>query len=235
MTLQRLRIRYRKTAAADGIQPGQLARNWVKAFTAAGMPAAQPDGARRPRLELGPALPQGAVGEREPLDVWLEERAEPCGVCERLRGHLPDGIEPHVVEEIGDRLPSLGASVRSATYRVLLPTTAVDAPGLQAAIDDLMGRSTLHWVEVRGERVRGVDLRAQVLALGLLPPEPEAASGSIALRMRLVANQDQTGRPATVLAALGVEAGPLTFIREDVEVGRPLIAIGAWRSKGRFQ
>ena len=182
------------------------------------------------RIELGPALPQGATGEREPLDVWLAERVAPCEVSERLAAHLPPGIEMLGAEEIGDRLPSLGSSVRTAAYRVVLPPNAGDLARLRAGCEQLLARDTLRWVEVRGERVREVDLRHQVMELSVA----SSPDGTVEVSMRLVLGQDQAGRPTSVLAALGVEGDPVALVRTDVEVARPQVAVRAWRTMGRF-
>ncbi|MFA7296374.1 MAG: DUF2344 domain-containing protein, partial [Dehalococcoidia bacterium] len=92
--VQRLRIRYRLTREAADVRPGDLGKLWAGAFAAAGITLARPEGAKRARIELGPALPQGATGEREPLDAWIEGRVEPCEVPQRLSAHLPAGIAP---------------------------------------------------------------------------------------------------------------------------------------------
>lgn len=225
--LQRLRIRYRITAEA-AVRPGDLGKVWASAFTSAGITLARPEGAKRARIELGPALPQGATGDREPLDVWIDGRVEPCAVQSRIGGHLPAGIELVEVEEIGDRLPSLGASLRSGSYRVTLAPD-VDIGALEARVDALLALDALRWVEVRGERVREVDLRSQVLDLAATDSDEGPC-----VKMRLVLEQERMGRPATVLAALGVEDAPRALIRTDVEVARPQIALRAWRTRGRF-
>lgn len=225
--LQRLRIRYRMTAEAD-VRPGDLGKVWMGALASGGVTLARPEGAKRARLEVGPALPQGATGEREPLDIWVDGRVEPCELPARIAGHLPAGLVPVEVEEVGDRLPSLGASLRSATYRVALPTDT-DVAALRERVAALLALDALRWVEVRGERVREVDLRAQVLALDVI----DGADGPC-IEMRLVLEQERMGRPASVLAALGVEGASHVLVRTDVEVTRPCIALRAWRRVGRF-
>lgn len=227
--MQRLRIRYCLTREAAEVRPGDLGKLWANAFAAAGIALARPEGAKRARIELGPALPQGATGEREPVDVWIDSRVEPCEVSQRLGGHLPAGIVPVAVEEIGDRLPSLGASLRSASYRVALPAS-IDLAALRERVLALLALEALRWVEVRGERVREVDLRAQVLDLAV--SEDEAGPG---LEMRLVLEQERAGRPTSVLAALDIEGVPSSLVRTDVEVAQPLVALRAWRAVGRFR
>ena len=229
MPLQRLRIWYRKTDAAAEIQPGEIGRTWVAAIEAAGLEIARPEGSKRVRIELGPALPQGVCGDREPLDVWLAEPADLESVCERLRVHVPAGLEAIAAEELGDRLPSLGASLRAATYRALLPSDACDLDTLVARCHALLAAASIPWTEVRGERVRDINLRSFVLDL-----QPESTPRGIELVLRLVLAQDRVGRPASVLAALGIDGPPLALVRECVEVDRPLVALHAWRTVGRF-
>ena len=229
MPLQRLRIWYRKTDAAADIQPGELGRTWVAALEAAGLEIARPEGSKRVRFELGPALPQGVSGDREPLDVWLAEPVDVESVCARLSADAPAGIEPVGAEELGDRLPSLGASLRAATYRALLPEASCELDTLRARCRALLTAESVPWTEVRGERVREIDLRSFVLDL-----QPEATSRGVELCMRLVLAQDRVGRPASVLAALGIAEPPLALVRECVEVDRPLVALHAWRTVGRF-
>lgn len=227
--VQRLRIRYRLTSEAAEVRPGDLGKLWAGAFASAGIVLARPEGAKRARIELGPALPQGATGEREPLDAWIEGRVEPCEVSGRIAGHLPGGIAVVEVDEIGDHLPSLGSSLRSASYRVELPMS-VDAAALRERVRALLVLDTLRWVEVRGERVREVDLRAQVLDLA----GGEEADGPC-VEMRLVLEQERAGRPTSVLAALGIEDAPRALVRTDTEVARPQVALRAWRAVGRFR
>src|SRR5947209_4937040 len=124
MPSQRLRIAYGNRAS--GTRPGGLRHVWLDAFARAGLSLAHPAGSRRVRMELGPPLPEGASGERELLDVWLEPSTAPQGVLARLAEVLPTGLEPLDAEEIGERLPSLQASLRAAQYVVTFDAAAVD-------------------------------------------------------------------------------------------------------------
>jgi hypothetical protein len=101
---------------------------------------------------------------------------------------------------------------------------------LRARARSLLALDTLRWVEVRGERVREVDLRAQLLDL-TVGAHPDATC----VEMSLVLEQERAGRPASILAALGVEVQPLTLVRTDIEVARPQLALRAWRTVGRFR
>jgi len=225
-----MRITYQHTPECV-VQQGTLARAWSDAFEAAGLRLERPEGSRRPRVELAPALPQGARGEREVFDAWLaDDSPGPDEVCRRLATAAPPGLVPLAAIEIGERLPSLGASVRSAGFRVDFAPGAVDANSLAARVGALLASATLEVDEVRGERVRRIDLRAQIRELKVVRDEQRA----VRLEMRLVAEHERVGRPSTVLVALGCGDSPHTLVRTDVEVEVPRVAIRAWRERGRF-
>lgn len=227
--MSRLRITYRQGPEC-AVLPGALARAWSAAFEAAGLSLERPTGSRRPRVETGPALPAGATGEREVLDAWLADgTAAPADVCARLAAAAPPGLVPLAAEAIGERLPSLSASLRAATYRAKFAAGAVDLAVLRERVAWLLAQPALEVEERRGERVRHVDLRALVLALAVTE-----GPGDVCVEMRLVLTQERTGRPSTVLGALGLGDAPHTLVRTAVEVVTPRVALRAWRARGRF-
>jgi radical SAM-linked protein len=230
MTNQRLRITYRKIAAARELTSGRLTRAWVEAFECAGIPLSRPEGSKRARIEMGPPLPQDATGEAELVDVFLAHPIPAAEVLARIRPVLPPGIEPLHAEEVGERLPSLHASMRAARYRVVLDAAEVDAAALQARVDALLALDTLDWEELRGERLRRFDLRALIYELDVRE-EP----GAVVIEARLALSQERTARPVSVLAALDVGAAPIDLVRTAIEIERPQIALRAWRERGRFE
>lgn len=225
---QRLRLTYRNAGCADS-RPGNLSRLWADAFQAAGMPLARPEGAKRTRIELGPPLPQGATGEAELLDVLLAAPVDAEGAVTRLASALPPGLEARGAEEIGERLPSLGASVRAARYRA---TFAVGcAPDdLEGRVAALLALPALEWEERRGERLRRFDLRALIYHLDVALED-----GRPCLKMRVALSADRSARPVSVLSALGLEQAGARLVRTAIEVERPQVALRAWRERGRFE
>lgn len=228
-TRQRLRITYRNRAAASQRASGGLARTWIDAFEAAGLQLARPEGSRRARIELGAPLPQGATGDAEVLDALLSCRVEPTTVVAALADVLPAGLEPVRAEEIGEHLPSLQASTTAATYRVTFDSGDIDTGAASAHIEALMAAETCDREELRGERLRRFDLRPLIVDIRLREDGPR-----VHLEMKLALTQAGAGRPGSVLSALGIEATPRSLVRIAVEVSRPLIAIRAWRERGRF-
>lgn len=231
ITRQRLRVTYRRRGEACALTSGELSRVWTEACVAARLPLVPPGGGRH-RIELGPPLPPDASGQRELLDLWLAGQVEPEASCAALCAALPADLAPVAVEDIGERLPSLSASLRWAEYEVAVPASAV--PALRERIEAFLSLRELPWEESRGERTRRIDLRAAVLALEL-----EAADAALQarLRLRVTLEPGRGARPASVLAALGAEglALPGTLVRTAIEAARPRVALRAWRARGRFE
>ena len=224
----RIRLTYR-SAASEGPPPGNLARSWSEAFEAAGLALARPEGSRRVRIELGPPLPAGVAGEAELLDAWLAEPVAVESVCARLASEAPPGVVPVAAEELGERLPSLSMPLRSARYRCCWPAGAAEPSLLREQVATFMAHPALEWEEHRGERVRRFDLRAMVRELDV-----DEGDDGVCLHARVVLTHDRTMRPASLLAAIGIEAPPASIVRVAVEAERPRVALRAWRERGRF-
>ena len=135
-------------------------------------------------------------------------------------------------------LPSLAMLLRSARYRVCWPADAVRAVTLRDRVSTFLAHSSLDWEEHRGERVRRIDLRAMVRGLEVEEPAAEeggvAVDGTTCLRLHVVLTHDRTMRPASLLAALDIEALPVSVVRTAIEVDHPRVALRAWRERGRF-
>ena len=233
--MQRLRITYRKYGPAQYVAHLDVMRTWERALRRARLPLAYTQGfSPHARIALAAPLPVGTVGERELLDVWMSEPVAPAEASERLAAALPPGIEVVDLEEVGERLPSLQSAVRAARYEIAFDASAVDVDRLREAVQRLLALETLDWEEARGEseKLRRYDLRATVLDLAVRGPDPD---GEVVLEMHLTLQDGATGRPASVLAALGVEAEPLETRRTRVEVERIQVALRAWRERGRFE
>ena len=231
--LQRLRITYRKDGPARYIAHLDVMRTWERAIRRANLPLAYTQGfSPHPRIAFAAPLPVGTLGRREQMDVWLEDGVEPAEARRRLDESLPAGLGIEEVEEVGERLPSLQSSVRSARYEVAFDSAEIDAEALRERVAELLARDTLDWEEQRGgsDKVRRYDLRATVIDLSV-----REGDGRVALDMHLALAEGKTGRPASVLAALGVETEPLETVRISLDIERPRVAMQAWRERGRFE
>lgn len=231
--LQRLRITYRKDGPARYVAHLDVMRTWERAIRRAKLPLAYTQGfSPHPRIAFAAPLPVGTLGRCEQMDVWLEDGVEPAEARRRLDGSLPAGLDIEDVEEVGERLPSLQSSVRSARYEVAFDAGEVDVAWLCERVGELLARETLDWEEQRGgsDKVRRYDLRATVIDLSV-----REGDGHVVVDMHLALEEGKTGRPASVLAVLGVETEPLETVRISLDIERPRVAMQAWRERGRFE
>lgn len=227
---QRLRVTYRKGGPARYVAHLDIMRTWERAIRRAQLPLAYTQGfSPHARISLAAPLPVGTEGERELLDVLLVEAVSPEEACSRLAAALPDGLDVVEVAEIGERLPSLQSTMRSGRYEVRFPPGAIEAASLRTSLQRLMALDSLDWEEQRGAKTRRYDLRATIIALAVVERD------GVVIEMYLALEEGRTGRPASVLAALGVEQEPQLIVRTALIVDRPSVAMQAWRERGRFE
>ncbi|MEE8337637.1 MAG: TIGR03936 family radical SAM-associated protein [Dehalococcoidia bacterium] len=229
--MQRLRITYSKDGPARYVAHLDMMRTWERALRRAKLPLAYSQGfSPHARIAMAAPLPVGTIAEREQMDVLFSEGVELGEAHERIAAALPNGIAVVAIEEVGERLPSLQSSVRAAHYVVRFDAGAVEAAAVGERVAELMALETLDWEEQRGgsDKVRRYDLRATVIELTL-----REEGDRVTLAMHLALEDGKTGRPASVLAALDVEAEPLEVVRTSLDVERPRLAMRAWRESGR--
>ena len=235
---QRLRITYRKDGPAKYVAHLDLMRTWERAIRRATLPLAYSQGfSPHARIAMAAPLPVGTTGEREQMDIVLTEGVDPLEATKHIAAALPDGLAIVELQEVGERLSSLQSAVRAAHYRVTFDADYLAAEALRASVDDLMAAETLDWEEARGpnKKPRRYYLRAAVIALAVSDDDDGTQGARTLIEMHLALEDGRTGRPASVLAALGVEAEPLEVVRTSIEVERPQAALRAWRESGRAE
>ena len=217
---QRLRVTYRKAGALRYIAHLDLMRTWERSLRRARLPLAYTQGfTPHPRIALGAPLPVGTIGERELLDVWLSPPVAPEQFVRRLQASLPEDLTLLAAVEAAHELPSLQSQIHSATYEVAFEQGALDAAEVQARLEALLALDELDWEEQRGAKTRRYDLRAAIRDLAL-----REEGERLVLAMDLELNEQRTGRPASVLAALEVESRPASIVRTGLRLGERALA-----------
>lgn len=217
---QRLRVTYRKAGALRYIAHLDLMRTLERSLRRARLPLAYTQGfTPHPRIALGAPLPVGTIGECELLDVWMSPPIAPEQVVRRLQAALPQGLTLIAAEQAAHELPSLQSQIRSATYEVAFERDALDGAEVRSRLEALLARDSLDWEEQRGAKTRRYDLRAAIRDLAL-----HEEAGRVVLAMDLELNEQHTGRPVSVLAALGIEARPARVARTALRLAEPLLA-----------
>lgn len=222
---QRLRVRFARGPEAGAIGHLEMARVWVRALEEAGIAVSYSEGQRQqPRITIAAGLPVGVTSEGELFDVVLAERISPDDLAARVRPHLPPGLDPLEVREVGLGLPSLPTAVRWAEYEVDVPTSQ----HVQPAVDALLARETFPWEDTRGEKIRRYDLRPLVQEVTV-----ERCGNGTRLRMRLRCDATGVGRADQVVRALGLPE-PTRVHRLRLILAESSPARDAWRRRGRF-
>ena len=229
MPQQRIRVWFRKGERVRYISHLDVLRSWERAIRRAELPLAYSQGfTPHPKIAFAGPLPLGFEGERELMDVTLDERVPVTEFRDRLAAEASGDLALVDVMEVPLSSPPPQASVAWGEYRVAL----VDVPAAQAAdtVRDFLAKSEVPWSEEKKGGTRTYDLRQVVASLAAAPSE-----AGTTLTMRLRADQEMTGRPEQVLAALfpGVEHGVIA--RTAILLDEPSPARDLWRRKGQYQ
>ncbi len=211
--IQRLRATYAKGEAVKYISHLDLARTMERAFRRAGLPLVYSQGFNpRPKFAFASALPVGATGRAELVDVWLSPPLAPLEFAKRVAPQLPAGLELVEVREVDPALPSLQASVSHAEYIVTLQEPP---PDLEERIAKLLASDTLPMERERKGKLRAYDLRPLIVNLWRVGGT-EAQIG-----IKLANSSSATGRADQVLEALGLGDAPRAVERTRLYFDAP--------------
>jgi radical SAM-linked protein len=214
------------TAEAGDLGNRDLVRAWEAAITAAGYAVSYSEGKRRSaKISLAAPLPLGVTSDCELVDVYLNSPADPDELLKAVNNHLVTGIQALAVQETGVDGPSLQSQLRWAEYEAVLAPDPARADEVRRRAEDLLACETLPSQYVRQNAVKSYDLRPLVLDI-TVEQRPEA----LAVRMRVRAEQDRTGRADQVLLALGIEAERIT--RTGMGLDETGAALRAYRLAG---
>jgi radical SAM-linked protein len=196
--LQRLRIVFAQCAEVKYISHLDLMRVWQRALRRANVPLAYSHGFNpRPKLSFASALPVGFTGRAEVLDVMLERRMTPRQFVSCLQKELPAGLHLVSAEEVPSASRPLSTQVIAAEYEVFVESA--DAPEvMQERLHNLLAAETISRRRERPGKVQVYDLRPLIRQLWIAGRQGD----TYVLGMRLQADEQGTGRPDEVMAAL---------------------------------
>jgi radical SAM-linked protein len=186
------RILFAKTAAMRFTGHLDLQRAWERLLRRARIPIAYSAGFHpHPRIQIGAALPLGALGENELVDIETSEPCEPEDMAARMNRSAPPGMRILGVDALAEGSPGLEKIILAGDYAAK-PIEGAWPADLPRRIERLLASAAL----VRERRGKTYDLRPRILAL--------AMDGNV-MRMRLRLEQEATGRPDEVLGALDLD------------------------------
>jgi radical SAM-linked protein len=202
--MQRLRIKFSRGEEIKFISHLDIVRLWQRAFNRAGIEIAYSTGfTPHPRISLAAPRPLGVTSEAEMMDIVITKGVAPQFFVSALNQQLPPSLRVDKVFPISADLPSLQSQVNQADYKVGLETSngPVD---IQTAIGKMLALEHLPWQHQRDTGPHQYDLRLLIVDLKLIDWQPPVGS----LGMRLQCNNQGSGRPEQVTAALGFSKRP---------------------------
>jgi radical SAM-linked protein len=228
VSAQRIRTRFRKGERVRYISHLDVLRHWERAIRRAGLPLSYSRGfTPHPKLAFASPLPLGFAGEREIMDVLLDERVDPADFEVRLTAESTAELAIVAAREVPLGAPPPQAAMLWSDYRVAVPALQ---PALACErVEAFLATSTLAWREQRGEREREYDLRAATAWVTVRPID-----GGAELAMRLKTDQHITARPEAILAALVPGFEPQCFTRTDIILDERSPGRELWRRHGQY-
>jgi radical SAM-linked protein len=225
---QRLRLQFFKGERVRFISHLDVLRYWERVIRRAGLPLTYSKGfTPHPRLTFAGPLPLGFLGERELMDLVLEERVLIADAEEAMAAQSSEDLSVISLEEVPASAPALQAVLRHAEFRASMPE--IEPEVAATAVGQFLALDSFEWTDLRKDKERIYDLRAGVVQLSSL-----ADCGGVELRMRLAANQDFTVRPEQVVEAVFPGARPGTFVRERLFLEERSLARELWRRRGQY-
>lgn len=230
MSVQRIRVTYRKGARLRFTSHLDVLRAWERALRRADLPLAYSAGfTPHPRLAFASPLPLGFTGEAEIVDVTLHTRLLVAEFTSRLRAQSTEDLAVIDALEVPLGNPPPQAAMLWADYHVDLP--GVDPRDASTAVASFLAQADCPWTEDRHEKRRTYDLRATVAFLKALP----LPGGGTRLAMRLKSDQEFSGRPQQVVMAAFGQCEATGFARTGLVLAERSPARDAWRRIGRFE
>ncbi|MEA3335347.1 MAG: TIGR03936 family radical SAM-associated protein [Chloroflexota bacterium] len=217
-TQQRLRITYKKDDCLKYVGHLDFARTWERALRRADLPLAYSQGFNpQAKLQFASALPIGATGRHELLDIILNESMAPEDFVTKVAPQLPAGLTLIEVSEAPLKTKALQNLLRSTEWQVDLRTDLSEEE-IRDAIDRVLQATELPSTRRRKGKTVHYDLRPLILALSY-DGAPESDWHRLSMILR--SEPGATGRPDSVLRSLGLEESSHRLDRMRLSFAEP--------------
>ena len=201
ITLCRMRITFRKESPIKYISHLDLLRTWERILRRAAVPLAYSQGFNpHPKIIIAMPLAVGCTGEREVVDVVLEEPLPEADLLASLEPALPLGLSVVSAAQVPLRAPALPSLISRAIYEITLPDVSMKE--VEQRVSALLARESAE-IEFRRKRF---DFRPLI---GSLAPRKHGDAVVIVASL-LRDERGRIGRPDVLLVALGLD----TCVRE---------------------
>jgi radical SAM-linked protein len=210
--MQRLRIRFNRGPEIKFISHLDIVRLWQRAFNRASIEIAYSTGfTPHPRIALAAPLPLGVTSDSEWMDIFVIKGVAPHFFISAVNQQLPQGLKVEKVYPIAADLPSLQSQISMAEYKIEV-NIASSPQDINGAIKNLLDLEHLPWEHQRDTGPHKYDLRPLIDDLWLIEWNPPTGM----IGMRLQCNNNGSGRPEQVAAALGIKERPAMIQRTQI-------------------
>ena len=149
-----------------------------------------------PRISFGPALPVGAEGLEEAVDVTFEASLEgPDRLMERVNAELPAGVSLSGAAAVVPGASSISEAVSRLHYRVPLPGRDPEAVREKVRLFGEQSALVIHRTTPKGRRTFDLKPLVESIRLG-------DAGGVPVLDFVLGAKEGRTAKPSELIAAV---------------------------------
>ena len=157
-------------------------------------------------ITFASALSTGASGKREIMDVKMAQPVSEATFLEQMNRAMPPELRVLEARSVDDRFPAMMASLRAASYHLLIRDELI-AERLVQAIPGMMERETIPAIRKTKTGLKECDIKPLIYALS---GQGQMLSATLALTER------EACKPDMLMTALSREAGleevPIRFL-----------------------
>ena len=203
----RIRISYNKDCALRFTSALDMQLIWERSFRRASIVLIYSKGFHpKPRIQLGIPLPLGFTGTNEKVDVWIEDNVQVDTIAARLEKNLPSGLVITNIEAVPISEKPLSSKIQFSEYRVFFYDQSLYTIELKDKISNLLKKKEIIRIKRNGKKY---DLRPLILSAELLRDDQNRNF----VFLRLLSQQNKTGRADEVMVSLGYSAADFLIER----------------------
>jgi len=193
----RIRISYIKGSPIRFTSTLDLHRIWERSCRRALIKVAYSKGFHpQPRIQLGIPLPLGFTSLDEKVDIWIEEPLFLDDISRQLEQNLPMGLKIISIQEINISEKALSTQIKFSDYQIYL----LDENFSRKIIND-RAINLLNEKEIIRKKRNGKEYDLRPLIVTLKPNTK--IQGKPLISLRLLSQQNKTGRADEVMFAMG--------------------------------
>lgn len=193
----RIRISYKKGSQIRFTSALDMHRIWERSFRRALIKVTYSKGFHpQPRIQLGIPLPLGFTSLDEKVDIWIEESLFLDDISRQLEQNLPAGLKITSIQEINISEKALSTQIQFSDYQIYLLDENFSPKLIKDRIINLLNEKEIIREKRNGKKY---DLRPLIVSM----ESNTEIQGKPLISLRLLSQQNKTGRADEVMFAMG--------------------------------